>query len=106
MASNREGYDDVVETDEVRGAALTARVELTDDGADFSFLLAYEDVAAATTAHAYLEKQLASIANGGLLAVALPGLVCERKGKVVRIAGQAPAGLLASLKDHLLKALP
>lgn len=41
-----------------------------------------------------------------MLSVALPGLKVERTGAAVRVGGQVPEELLASLRDHLIKAMP
>jgi hypothetical protein len=105
LASDRAGFDDVVETAELKGAELTGRLALTSAGADFAIALTYADVAKATAAHDYVDRQLASLASGGMLAMALPGLVVERKGSAVSITGGIPTGLLGSLRDQVMKAM-
>ena len=106
LASDRAGFDDVIEASELRGAELTARIALATDGARFAFVLTYVDVAAATTAHTYVDRQLAALGSGGMLAVVLPGLVVERKAAAVRVAGTVPATMLPSLRDQVIKAMP
>ncbi|HVV85052.1 MAG TPA: hypothetical protein VHE35_18435, partial [Kofleriaceae bacterium] len=106
LASTREGFDDVVEQPALRGAAMTAHFSLTDQGGEFGVVLAYDDVAAANGAHDYLDRQLAAMADGGLLGAALPGLAIERKGTSVQIGASVPRAFLAPLRDQLVKAMP
>jgi hypothetical protein len=106
LAASREAFDDAVESDPLRGAALSARVALTSAGADFSVVMAYAEVASATTAHAFIEQQVETIAGKGLLEMALPGLVIARDERVVRIAGPIPTSLLVTLRDQVIQAMP
>ena len=64
------------------------------------------DEQTAKVAQGYVDRQLAAIASGGMLAIALPGLAVTRTGPLVKVGGQIPTGLLASLREQLVKAMP
>ncbi len=106
VATNRAGFDGAIENPALRGAELTARMALTDDNADFAVALTYADLTRATAAHDFVDRQLAALAGGGMLSIALPGLAVTRTGPVVHVVGEIPPALLGSLRDQLLKSMP
>jgi hypothetical protein len=105
LVSTRAGFDEVVETPVVRGAEMSARLDLVADGADFAFALRYPDDRAATAAHQFIDREVTTLLGDGMLGLALPGFAVERDGAVVAIGGRLPAALMGSVREQLDKAM-